>query len=411
MAKDVLKLHGCRWNAKDSSRVRDSRTDCGAQLACFANLEKHLLNHARDAYNQEMDSWECHFANCPTNFNFDSEDHLKDHLITSHLQRMFLVCPVAGCDEVTNKWYKLCNHVQTQHHNLNATTKLKPTFQSQPKVTSALQPALPALPQGKYPTYALLENQICPADLLFLPSSPPLLCTVPTRKCRNQLGYSATSIDAGNLRDPYGSTLDSHCYKTSQAASAALHSNKWSSMNATNSDCPVIKVEVKKRLEGTSLIGAPFPGELHIQSGHQGSKHRSPRGDIMADVQGAAQGSATSTAYPFPPPVPATTSTIGFAQLWHRWRTSDEGLAHGPEVEHQWQEKEKEWRRKKGLLVQGDHLGMKGSGRPTAIKRTAPSPPKAVARKTVASSPASVVTLKRKRRILSDSEDEGGVVH
>lgn len=40
MAKDVLKLHGCRWNAKDSSKARDSRTDCGAQLACFANLEK-----------------------------------------------------------------------------------------------------------------------------------------------------------------------------------------------------------------------------------------------------------------------------------------------------------------------------------------------------------------------------------
>lgn len=40
MAKDVLKVHACRWNAKDSSHVRDSRTDCGAHLACFANLEK-----------------------------------------------------------------------------------------------------------------------------------------------------------------------------------------------------------------------------------------------------------------------------------------------------------------------------------------------------------------------------------
>ncbi|KAG8894500.1 hypothetical protein FRC01_012917, partial [Tulasnella sp. 417] len=90
--------------------------------------------------------------------------------------------------------------------------------------------------------------------------------------------------------------------------------------------------------------------------------------------------------------------------LWHRWRPSTEGLAHGPEVESQWREREKEWRKKR-FGVKGNPLGTKSPGKQTAIKRTAPSPPKAVARKTVAPSPATVVTLKRKRRILSDPED------
>ncbi|KAG8975812.1 hypothetical protein FRC05_005022 [Tulasnella sp. 425] len=404
MAKDVLKVHVCRWNAKDSSHVRDSRTDCGAHLACFANLEKHLLNHARDAYNQDLDCWQCHFANCPSNFNFESEDHLKNHLTTSHLQRMYLVCPVAGCDEVTNKWYKLCNHVQTQHPHLHKSTKLKPTFKDHLQAYQLVHPAISAAALGECPTYTLLERQIHPADCLFLPSSPVSICTSPTKQHGSQLIAGGIPHNTRDQEDPYGSNLDKWHYKSSRAASISLCSNLWSSINPSKlKSYPVISIPVQRRLEGTSLIGAPLPSNVTQELGESTSKKPSQLLNTPMEQQGSMAKSIAFPAYLFPPAVPATASTIGFAQLWHKWRASTEGMIHGPEVEDLWKSTEKEAGKRAGATVQGGDSGARSPERPTAIKRTALSAPKAVARKTV--SPTGVKTLKRKRRILSDSED------
>lgn len=303
----------------------------------------------------------------------------------------------SGCDEVTNKWYKLCNHVQTQHPHLHETTKLKPTFKDHLQAHQPAQPAISAAALGECPTYTLLERQIRPADCLFLPSSPVSIRTSPTKRHGSQLIAGGIPCDTRDQEDPYGSSLDKCHYKSSRAASISLCSNLWSSINLSKlKGYPVIDIRVQRRLEGTSLIGAPLPSNVTHELGGSTS-------NTVAEQQGFNTRSTTSTAYPFPPSMPATTSTIGFARLWHKWRASTEGMVHGPEVEDLWKTAEKKGKKRAGATVQGGDSGARSPERATAIKRTAPSPPKAVARKT--GSPAGVRTLKRKRRILSDSED------
>ncbi|KAG9018900.1 hypothetical protein FRB90_008481 [Tulasnella sp. 427] len=164
---------------------------------------------------------------------------------------------------------------------------------------------------------------------------------------------------------------------------------------------PVIQPMIKKRLAGTSLIGAP-PAISRAQAQQEAESH------VTEDLRVHSVPTVTPS---FPPAPPADKKTIGFSYVWHNWRRSEEGMTHGPEVEDEWRQRTRKRELQKRELgtknpIHSTDMASSTPRTPAATQVTVAGPSRAVAKKTPQIPKAGLARiLKRKRMVLSDPED------
>ncbi|KAF8488529.1 hypothetical protein JB92DRAFT_3016552 [Gautieria morchelliformis] len=136
----------CDWNG------------CNARLNCWINLQKHYHRHCKDNQNKSA-TRSCGLRFCTLETNRPlSLSSLMDHINKSHLSRVHIPCPAAGC-RVFEHLDRMYLHFQNDHDSDPGMMLAPQAFPFRPSQDAK---PLPPLPHGLVPTYTVSPCLVLP---------------------------------------------------------------------------------------------------------------------------------------------------------------------------------------------------------------------------------------------------------
>ncbi|KAF8070709.1 hypothetical protein FPV67DRAFT_1488444 [Lyophyllum atratum] len=168
----------CEWGS--------GRDVCNVVVACWESLQKHYHQHLYDVRSKrhKHTQLQCQLPRCSARFQ-PSFDALQDHIVTSHLSRVIVVCPIDGCRSGgVLRSNTISKHFVDEHLHLDGRTVQLPSAVLKPSwrpfyPSEAVKPP-PPLPHNPSPGCVLVSTSPAPRSRKKLSTSPPTSSQIST---------------------------------------------------------------------------------------------------------------------------------------------------------------------------------------------------------------------------------------
>ncbi|TRM69394.1 hypothetical protein BD626DRAFT_473927 [Schizophyllum amplum] len=206
LAGDLLGAHKCDWNF--------SKQSCAKVLASHNLLAKHVKFHTTYA-KPDKGAYQCTFGRC--GHRSSSQSDLWAHILSTHLHRVELRCPVKSCTGkatsgtlATSRGYNMSQHFRDAHSGLLG-RKICPPCDlfgplARPAPLALVLQAPPALPLAPLPSSLVAASvQPCSSDrilALAVSTFPPSVATAgPSSVSASQQKTRHKQLDPGAVED------------------------------------------------------------------------------------------------------------------------------------------------------------------------------------------------------------------